>query len=511
MKNKTLVLFLFILLKFVLQYIAINPAYELHRDEFLHLDLGNHIAWGYVSVPPVTAWLSYLIISLGKTVFWVKFFPALFGALTIWVVWKIVETLGGNLFALSLSALCVTLSALLRINTLYQPNSLEFLLWTTLFFTIIRFVQSQENKWLWYTGFAFALGFLNKYNISFLVLGLFPAMLLSKQRKLFANKQFYLVLLVTLILIAPNLWWQYQNDFPVIWHLNTLSETQLVNVNRMDFLKDQFLFFIGANLVLVSGFISFFLFEPFKKFRFLLWTFVFVILAYFYLKAKSYYAIGLYPTFIAFGAVYLEKILEQGRKRYLRPVLLLIPVIIIIPIFPIFLPVLSPQKIVENPARFKSLGMLKWEDGKEHALPQDFADMQGWNELAALVDKAFEHVSDKSATLIHCDGYGMAGAINFYADQTYTEALTLDADYINWYPLDEMVIENVILVQGPWDDDPERKRETPLFDSVSLIGEVENEYARDKGTSVYLLKGAKKDINAILKEEIHNKKHPQQD
>jgi len=99
-------------------------------------------------------------------------------------------------------------------------------------------------------------------------------------------------------------------------------------------------------------------------------------------------------------------------------------------------------------------------------------------------------------------------AINFYAKQTYTEALTLDADYINWYPLDQMIIENVILVQGPWDDDPERKKEAPLFESVSLIGKVENKYARDKGISVYLLKGAKIDINALLKEEIHNKKFP---
>ena len=175
-----------------------------------------------MSVPPVTAWLSYLIIALGKTVFWVKFFPALFGALTVWVVWKITETLGGNLFALSLSALCVTLSVLLRMNTLYQPNSLEFLLWTTMFFTIIRFVQSQENKWLWYTGITFAFGFLNKYNISFLVLGLLPAMLLTQQRKLFANKQLYLVALVT-------------NSLFIIYLVtcDSLTPAVVVSMNRM--------------------------------------------------------------------------------------------------------------------------------------------------------------------------------------------------------------------------------------------------------------------------------------
>ncbi len=288
--------------------------------------------------------------------------------------------------------------------------------------------------------------------------------------------------------------------------MTTLSETQLIHVNRVDFLIDQLSFFSGALPILLAGFLSFFLFEPFKKFRFLFWTLIFVLVFYTWLRAKSYYAIGLYPVFIGFGSVYLENILDKGWKFYLRPVLLLVPILVIIPVFQVFLPVLSPQKIADNPAMFESLGMLRWEDGKNHSIPQDFADMQGWKELAGLVDQAFDSVSDKSNTLIHCDGYGMAGAINYYSKQKYSEALTLDADYINWYPLDEMTIKNVILVQGPWDDDPQRKRETPLFNNVSLIGEVKSKFARDKGTRVYLLKGAKVDINILLEEEIHNKK-----
>ena len=80
MSKKSIILLFFVLLKFVLQYFAINPVYELHRDEFLHLDLGKHLAWGYTSVPPVTSWISYVILILGNSVFWVKFFPALFGA-----------------------------------------------------------------------------------------------------------------------------------------------------------------------------------------------------------------------------------------------------------------------------------------------------------------------------------------------------------------------------------------------------------------------------------------------
>jgi hypothetical protein len=42
------------------------------------------------------------------------------------------------LFALILGSVCVTFSVLLRINTLYQPNSLDFLFWTLLFFLVIK-------------------------------------------------------------------------------------------------------------------------------------------------------------------------------------------------------------------------------------------------------------------------------------------------------------------------------------------------------------------------------------
>ena len=107
MKKKMWILVGFIFLKFLLQYILISPEYDLQRDEYLHLDLGHHLAWGYLSVPPLTSWISKIIYLLGNSVFWIKFFPSLFGALTILVVWKAIEELKGNLFALILGATCV--------------------------------------------------------------------------------------------------------------------------------------------------------------------------------------------------------------------------------------------------------------------------------------------------------------------------------------------------------------------------------------------------------------------
>lgn len=507
MSKRTVILCFFILLKFVIQYFAIDSAYELHRDEYLHLDLAKHLAWGYSSVPPVTAWISYLVLHLGNSVFWVKFFPALFGALTVVIVWKTIEELKGDLFALILGSVSVIFSVLLRINTLYQPNSLEYLLWTIMFFTIIKFINSENNKWLWLVSFSFAIGFLNKYNITFLLLGLLPAILLTSQRKIFLNKHFYMSMLASLILVAPNLIWQYENDFPVLHHLETLSNTQLINVDRFDFLKEQFLFFFSSSFVIILAFISFFRYPPFKKYVIFFWTYIFIISFYFFLKAKGYYAIGLYPVLLAFGSVYLEKILANGWLRYVRPIVVLIPIVVFLPILQFVLPVLPPDMIVQKSEKFERIGLLRWEDGINHSLPQDFADMLGWSELTKIVDSAFNSIAYKENTLIHCDNYGQAGAINFYSNQNYTQAVSMNADYINWYPLDEMEIKNVILVKEGSDPDINREKEMHLFKTISFVGEIENKYAREYGTRVYLLKGAKQSINKILQEEILKRKN----
>ncbi|NQU53468.1 MAG: glycosyltransferase family 39 protein [Bacteroidetes bacterium] len=506
MTKKTILLGFFIFLKLALQYFAIDAGYELHRDEYLHLDLGKHLAWGYSSVPPVTAWISWLILYLGNSVFLIKFFPALFGVLTLVVVWKTIEELNGNLFALVLGSVCVLSSILLRINTLYQPNSLEYLLWTVLFFTLIKYINSENNKWLWLASLTFALGFLNKYNITFLLLGLLPALLISKHRKIFLNKHLYFSLLVALLLVSPNLIWQYNNDFPVFHHLKTLAQTQLVNVNRVDFLKEQLLFFIGGLFVLILAFISFFRYAPFRKYQIFFWSYIFTIAIFTYFKAKGYYAIGLYPILLAFGAVYLEKLLKEGWLRYVQPIAVLIPIVIILPLFQIIVPVLSPHKIIEKTELFKRIGMLRWEDGQDHALPQDYADMLGWSELANLVDIAFNRINDKEHTLIHCDNYGQAGAINFYSIQNYTQAVSMNADYINWYPLDKMEIKNVILVKENTDMDSNMEEEMILFDKITLVGEIKNKYARESGAKVYLLEGAKQSINKILLQEITERK-----
>lgn len=500
MRKNSFLLVLCVTVKFIIQIFAINSYYELQRDEYLHLDLGKHLAWGYLSVPPVTGTLSWIINSLGSSVFWIKFFPAVFGSLIIILVWKAVEALGGGLFACLLSAVANIFSVMLRINTLYQPNSLDYLCWTLLFFTLLKFFASgsRNDRWLYYSALAFALGFLNKYNICFLAAGLVPALLLSEQRKIFLNKHLYLASLLALILVFPNIVWQIKNGFPVIHHMKQLASSQLVNVSRFDFLKDQLLFFIGSIFILIAGFIAFFTYLPFKKYRVFFYTLIFTLALFVYLRAKNYYAIGVYPIFLAFGATYLEFLLRKRWLKYLRIALVIVPILLFILTAKFLLPILSPLQIENDRQVFDKLGLTRWEDGKLHDIPQDFADMTGWKEMAHLVDSAYKLSPDKSTTLVQCDNYGEAGAVNFYSAFSSINARSMNADYLYWYDLSKP-IEHVILVK---ENEKHLADAQQAFANWRLIGEITNPYARERGTKVFLLENAKVSVNDILRKEI---------
>lgn len=505
MTKKTIILIGFIALKFLMQFLLLSSAYELQRDEYLHLDQGYHLAWGYLSVPPFTSWTSYIIQLLGNSIFWIKFFPALYGALTIYVVWKAIEELNGNTFALILGATCVLFSAILRLNTLYQPNSFDVLCWTTLYFVLLKYIKTENPKWLFIGSAIFAIGFLNKYNVVFLLIGIIPSLLLSEQRKIFVNSKLYFAVFFGLMLISPNLVWQYTNNFPVFHHLKELAATQLVNVDRLEFLKTQLLFYLGAIVVIFSSFYALLFHKPFSKYRLFFFSIIFTLTAFIYFRAKDYYAIGIYPIYIAFGSVYIADLLKNGWKKYLQPVAIAIPLLLFIPIYQVAFPNKSPEYIIQHSESYKKLGMLRWEDGKDHLLPQDFADMLGWKELAHKVDSVYLGLPNNHHTLVLCDNYGQAGAINYYTKQNI-KAVSFNADYINWFDLSKKY-ENLIRVKEQGDAAIELQETSPFFQNSTIADSITNRYAREFGTTIFSFTGAKIDIRERIKDEIVEKKN----
>lgn len=502
MKKETLLLAFFILAKFALQYLAVHPDYDLQRDEFLHLDQAKHLAWGYLSVPPFTSWNSVVIHWLGGGEFWVRFFPSLYGALTLMLAWKIVKKMGGGLFAQSLAAIFLLCSAMIRVNLLYQPNSVDILCWTLVFFTLVSWFKDSNPKWLYFLGGSLGIGMLNKYSIAFLGIGILTSLLLLKP-KIYTQKHFYGGIGLAFLLFLPNLIWQITHGFPVLTHMRLLQQYQLVNNSAGGFLLEQTLFSYPSLLLLIPGLVA----EGFsnwgKSQRWILLSFGLTlgILAFF--QAKGYYSLGLYPTIFGLGAIGVESFTKVGWGRKLRPVALVLPIGLFLPAFTLIHPTVGPEKILVSPPDYAKLGLNRWEDGKEYPLPQDFADMLGWSELGALVDQAVAKVTEPGRILVLCGNYGEAGAINFYSKTPGLEAFTMNADYLYWFDLEEP-IRHLILVRV--DKEPLTERERSFFEKATLIGKVSHPLAREAGTTVYLLEKAKGDINSILEEEIREEK-----
>lgn len=483
------ILFLLILIKFSLQFLLVNPVYELHRDEFLHLDQANHLAFGFISVPPFTSIISKLIFLLGGNLFWVRFFPALFGALTIIFTWLIVESLCGKLPAKLLAGCAMLFSVMVRINILFQPNSFDILIWTVIFYLQIRFLQSGKEHWLYYLAVIAALGLYNKYNLIFLLTGLFLGIVVLR-RNLLLQPALWKAALVALILLLPNIIWQAAHHFPVVKHMQALKETQLDHNSVQGFLKGQMLFFMGSIPLIIVSLIAFISFKTFKTYRLIGIAFICTLAIFALLRAKDYYAIGLYPVMLAFGSVYLGEILSGKLKWFIVSLLIGLNLGLFIFTAKLVYPLMSPAQISENKSDFERIGLLRWEDGKNHDLPQDFADMIGWKEMAAKALKAYQMIPDnkKTETLIFCDNYGQTGAINYYNRKKMPEAFSFNTDYIYWLPKMKQ-IKNVVFVG----DKPDEKI-LEMFSEIKLIGKVENEYAREKGTSIYLFLGANPDF-----------------
>src|SRR5512147_2237830 len=102
--NKSLknLLYLLTFIKLIVPFFLQNSFYQPHRDEYLYLAEANHMAWGYMEVPPLLSVFAWITNFFGGSLFWIRIWPALFGALTFFLVGKIILSLGGKSFALIL-------------------------------------------------------------------------------------------------------------------------------------------------------------------------------------------------------------------------------------------------------------------------------------------------------------------------------------------------------------------------------------------------------------------------
>lgn len=503
-KNHRLILLLAII-RLIIPYLLQYGTYEPHRDEFLYLAEGQHLAWGYLEVPPFLSLFARVTSLLGNSIYWIKWWPDVFGSLTFFLCARMALHLGGSRLSIWLVFFAFVFTGWLRLFFLFQPNAPEVLFATLMSYGLIRYSQTRESRYLYFWGIGIGLGLLSKYTIAFWAFSLLAGLMLTKERQVLRNKHFYLALLVSLLIFFPNLLWQVGHRFPFLHHMEELKESQLVHISAADFLKGEILFYLPVIFVWIGG-LCYCFSKSGSKLLFFGISFLLLQLVMVLLHGKSYYTAGSFTILISIGAAFSENLLRRS-VRVIRYFAIGFPVALGLCFWPLLLPVASPAKLVEwyKWMGLEKTGLLKWEDLESHPLPQDFADMLGWNEMAKKTEKAYATLtpSEKKDVIIWCDNYGEAGALNFYRKKyQLPEAYSENGSFLMWLP--SVILPNqVILVSTDPDilEDPKVKQ----FASVTLIDSIVNPYAVERGTRILVLKYPGNDLKNLFQEGLIKK------
>jgi hypothetical protein len=497
------ILFLLAFLKLILPFLLQNSFYQLHRDEYLYLAEGKHLAWGYMEVPPVMSILAWITNLMGGTTFWVKIWPALFGAFTFLLVGKIILSLGGKIFALVLAWLPFVIDGYMRLFFLFHPNFLDVFFWTLMAYTITRYIQTGQNKWIYSFGISMGLGMMSKYSVGFFALSIVAGLLLTKHRKIFLNKHLYFSFLVAFLIFLPNIIWQYNHRFPVITHMRELQEEQLRYIDSVGFIISQFLMNFPCLYLWAAGLFFLLFTGEGKPYRVFAWAYLVVIILLIALHGKDYYALGAYPILFAWGAFHLEK-LTAVRFKWTRYAMIGFSIAFGLFALPLILPVAKPAALAKyyEATGMNKTGAFKWEDQHMHPLPQDFADMIGWKELAEKSGAVYNSLSteQKTKTLVYCRGYYSAGALNYYRKNAgLPEVYSDNASFLFWMP-DRYNVKNLILVGHtiPDKDDVVFQQ----FEKMTIKDSINMPLFRENGMKIILFENGNDSLNTIIEKGV---------
>lgn len=396
--------------------IAITP-YGFHRDEFLYLAMGQYLRFWSMDFPPLIAVLANTARALfGDTLFAIRLFPALAGTALIVLAAMIARELGGRRLAQGIAGFAVLLAPVfLRPAALFQPVVFDQLWWTLGFLALVKIARTGEYRWWLLLGVAGGLGLLTKFSIGFFAAGALVGLLLTSQRRWLASRRPYAAAALALILGGASIIGQIRLGFPVTGYMRELQEAQLARVNAAEFLGGQVMLLGPALLLAIAGLVYLFRAEPMRPYRVIAWTCVTIFLLLLIMRGKAYYVAPIYPALLAAGGVALEAASSRVR-RVLVPAFALVMLAAGIVALPFGLPVVPPEPMARYSARLGLTSAVTTNRGVVLPLPQDYADMLGWEKMVASVSRHYHALpaEKRAQAVIIGSNYGEAGALDFY-------------------------------------------------------------------------------------------------
>lgn len=464
---------LFMILKLGIHlYTNAFAGYGIFRDELYFYACSLRPDIGYVDQPPLSVWvLSLFTMLFGKSVFALRFLPAVFGTLALLPLTKSVWMLGGKRNAIIITSLAFLLSPIYMAYCGYfSMNSIDILLWNWAIYLVIR-LHKAENRitWLW-LALVMGLALLNKIGMMWFGFGFFLSLVLTSDRKWLVTKWPYISGGLVFLLFSPYIIWNAMHGWPTLEFIGNTAD-KYDSQSPLTFLSGQLLINNPSNIIVwVAGIVWLmknWSIVPIRSLGIIFITILAILL--FNGHSKPEYLSQIFFVLLIGGGLALEAWAKT--RRWIIGTIVAIQLTGLATV-PLAIPILPLEKFIEYS---QALGLTPTTtEGHELAeLPQFYADMFGWENQAKAIARVYHSLpkEDQLKCVIFGDNYGRSGAVDYYASQ-YNLPLSIGRhnNYWLWGP-GRFDGEVLILLSDEVGD------KSQLFEEVTDMGVVQSPFA----------------------------------
>ena len=398
-------------------FVATVKGYGVFRDELYYLACARHLDWGYVDHPPVVAivaWLARIVI--GESWIALRVLSAAAAGATVLLVGDTAADLGaGRWGRFAAQLLTATAPVYLSLFSIYSMNAIDVLIWAGLARIAVRiFAGGSERLWLGF-GVLAGVGLENKLDVALFGAGLAGGLVAARRFDVLRSRWIWLGGACAAVLYAPHVIWQAVHGWPTLEFVANAQRHKITSLGPLGFLGRQFVSAGPVGFAFALAGMGWLLgAAEARRFRPLGWAALAVLVVLAVSVSKPYYfAPALTLLFAAAGAAFERMTIG----RFAAPLRAAATVAVASGLLaaPIAKPLLSEDAFVRYIA---SLGVAPGSDENHRMgrLPQFFADMHGWREMAETVARAHAALPphDRANACVYGQNYGEAGAIDYF-------------------------------------------------------------------------------------------------
>jgi len=493
-KQTKLVIFVFCIVKLSLHLIAdCNSGFQ--GDELLHIETGNHLAFGFMEFPPVISVLAFIQnLFQSESVFVHHIFSHIAAILILIVVAKITIELGGKTKAVFLVLMCIIVApAFGRSQQLFQPVVFSQMFWVLNFLLLTKYVKSLNQKYLWLLTFGAAIAFLTKYDAVFFIFGVWFLLLFTPTRQALIKQNVWWNIIVFILLISPNIVWQMVNDFPVLKMFDRLYETQLDKQTPSEVLQGLLMALNPLTLLIIIPAIISMFHHSMKRYRPLAGTILLSVIFLALSRGKGYYFYPIALTILPFGGVFWENTILSKRKWLVYPVGISLTIGVIL--IPFGMPVFSLKSYLKHDYPYENREIVK--GGQFNVRFEERYSKDKWSATLKALKNVHDSLPDieKNKAKIWGKHYAQAGAVNLFNEQyDLPKAFSLHGSFYNWLPEGKLPETTIALSYNVGDFF------NGYFDEVIKVKTIYNPYSENDEElhqHIYICKKPKQSFYAL--------------